>query len=201
MSADHQGRSGKASGRYRGVLSPSPGGDLLRWTPPDRPRGQDTGRPARARDCASLRGSGRSRPAAPRPDAGGIGRKLSARRKDCAPLAGKSTLNRLELVGPALTRYHPIAWDAAKIEALFVDLFLEAHQPLYEEIYSARSDLENRIKESQLDLFADRTSAAIASPFRDDALRFEQAYSDTRRNFAFAVLWCHRVLGRRRARA
>src|SRR6201989_2646279 len=54
--------------------------------------------------------------------------KLSARRKDCAPLAGKSTLNRLELGGPELTRSHRIAWDGAKIEALFVDLFLEAHQ-------------------------------------------------------------------------
>ena len=53
--------------------------------------------------------------------------KLSARRKDCAPLAGKSTLNRLELGGPELTRYHRIAWDGAKIEASFVDVFLEAH--------------------------------------------------------------------------
>src|SRR5437763_6863579 len=55
--------------------------------------------------------------------------KLWARRKDCAPLAGKSTLNRLELGGPELTRYHRIAWDGARIEALFVDLFLDAHQP------------------------------------------------------------------------
>jgi Transposase DDE domain group 1 len=54
--------------------------------------------------------------------------KLSARRKDCAPLAGKSTLNRLELGGPELTRYHRIAWDGAKIEVLFVELFVEAHQ-------------------------------------------------------------------------
>jgi hypothetical protein len=54
--------------------------------------------------------------------------KLSARRKDCAPLAGKSTLNRLELGGPELTRYHRIAWDGAQIEGLFVDLFVEAHQ-------------------------------------------------------------------------
>jgi hypothetical protein len=54
--------------------------------------------------------------------------KLSARRKDCAPLAGKSTLNRLELGGLEPTRYHRIAWDGAKIEALFVDLFLDAHQ-------------------------------------------------------------------------
>jgi len=54
--------------------------------------------------------------------------KLAARRKDCAPLAGKSTLNRLERGGPELTRYHRIGWDGAKIEALLVDLFLEAHQ-------------------------------------------------------------------------
>ena len=54
--------------------------------------------------------------------------KLAARRKDCAPLAGKSTLNRLELGGTELTRYHRIGWDAGKIEGLFVELFLEAHQ-------------------------------------------------------------------------
>jgi hypothetical protein len=35
-----------------------------------------------------------------------------------------------------------------------------APQRLYEEIYCARGDMENRIKEGQLDLFADRTSAA-----------------------------------------
>ena len=33
-------------------------------------------------------------------------------------------------------------------------------QHLYEAIYCARGDMENRIKECQLDLFADRTSAA-----------------------------------------
>jgi len=54
--------------------------------------------------------------------------KLSARRKDCAPLAGKSTLNRLERGSTEPTRYHRIAWDGAKIEGLFVDLFVEAHQ-------------------------------------------------------------------------
>jgi len=35
-----------------------------------------------------------------------------------------------------------------------------AAQHLYEAIYCARGDMENRIKECQLDLFADRTSAA-----------------------------------------
>ena len=33
-------------------------------------------------------------------------------------------------------------------------------QTLYEQVYCARGDMENRIKECQLDLFADRTSAA-----------------------------------------
>jgi Transposase DDE domain group 1 len=35
-----------------------------------------------------------------------------------------------------------------------------AARTLYEDIYCARGDVENRIKEQQLDLFADRTSAA-----------------------------------------
>ena len=56
-----------------------------------------------------------------------LGGKLAARRADCAPLAGKSTLNRLELSRPEPTRYHKISYDAAAIEGLFVDLFLEAH--------------------------------------------------------------------------
>ena len=54
--------------------------------------------------------------------------KLAARRSDCAPLAGKSTLNRLELSRPEPTRYHKIAHDGAAIEGLFVNLFLEAHK-------------------------------------------------------------------------
>ena len=33
-------------------------------------------------------------------------------------------------------------------------------QPLYEDLYCARGDMENRIKEQQLALFADRTSSA-----------------------------------------
>jgi Transposase DDE domain group 1 len=60
--------------------------------------------------------------------------KLTARRKDCAPLAGKSTLNRLEHAPPEPTRYHKIGHDGAAIERLFVDLFLEAHKAPPEEI-------------------------------------------------------------------
>jgi hypothetical protein len=53
--------------------------------------------------------------------------KLAAQRADCAPLAGKSTLNRLELSRAEPTRYHKISHDTAAIESLFVDLFLGAH--------------------------------------------------------------------------
>ena len=55
--------------------------------------------------------------------------KLEARRADCAPLAGKSTLNRLEHAPAGEPgRYHRIGHDGAAIEALFVDLFLDAHR-------------------------------------------------------------------------
>jgi hypothetical protein len=60
--------------------------------------------------------------------------KLEAHRKDCAPVAGKSTLNRLELSRPEATRYHKIAHDAAAIEELLVDLFIETHKQPPEEI-------------------------------------------------------------------
>ena len=60
--------------------------------------------------------------------------KLAARREDCAPVAGKSTLNRLELSKLAPTRYHKISHNPAAIRNLFVDLFLEAHRRAPREI-------------------------------------------------------------------
>jgi Transposase DDE domain group 1 len=53
--------------------------------------------------------------------------KLEAGRAACAPVAGKSTLNRLELSRWEATRYRKIGHDPAAIERLLVDLFLEAH--------------------------------------------------------------------------
>ena len=53
--------------------------------------------------------------------------KLAAKRSDCAPVAGKSTLNRLELSSDTPTRYHKISHDPSSIEALFVTLFIEEH--------------------------------------------------------------------------
>ena len=49
--------------------------------------------------------------------------KLTARREDCAPIAGKSTLNRLEP-----TRYHKISHNPMAIRNLLVDLFLDARE-------------------------------------------------------------------------
>src|SRR3982750_620870 len=54
--------------------------------------------------------------------------KLAARRADCGPVAGKSTLNRLELSKLVPTRYHKISHNPVAIRSLFVDLFLEAHE-------------------------------------------------------------------------
>ena len=60
--------------------------------------------------------------------------KLKARRSDCAPVAGKSTLNRLERSKEMASLYHKISYDGAAIEKLLVDLFLEAHKRAPEEI-------------------------------------------------------------------
>jgi hypothetical protein len=55
--------------------------------------------------------------------------KLTARRKQCAPLAGKSTLNRLELFADqSVDRYHKITPDPEAMDRLWVDLFLESHR-------------------------------------------------------------------------
>ena len=51
---------------------------------------------------------------------------LSGRRKLEEPLAGKSTLNRLELTGGS-KRYHKIDYSAEKIDALLCNLFIESH--------------------------------------------------------------------------
>jgi hypothetical protein len=60
--------------------------------------------------------------------------KLEAKRQRCAPLAGKSTLNRLEHAPSTPSRYHKIGHDPAAIEHLFVELFLEAYKAPPKEI-------------------------------------------------------------------
>ena len=58
-----------------------------------------------------------------------LGKLEPKRRSNCAALAGKSTLNRLELhEQEGSSRYHKIRPQGEAIERLWVDLFLEAHR-------------------------------------------------------------------------
>ena len=62
-------------------------------------------------------------------------------RTNCEALAGKSTLNRLEHTPRRhAAKYHKIDCDGARVDALFVDLFLEAHERAPQEIVL---DLDN----------------------------------------------------------
>ena len=55
--------------------------------------------------------------------------------RDCAPVAGKSTLNRLEhRPRREAGKYHKIDYDAPSLEALFVDIFLDGHKRAPKEI-------------------------------------------------------------------
>jgi len=58
---------------------------------------------------------------------------LSGRRKLEEPLAGKSTLNRLELVGRS-PRYHKIRYSAEAIDRLLCDLYIESHAGMPDQI-------------------------------------------------------------------
>jgi hypothetical protein len=60
--------------------------------------------------------------------------KLTTKREACAPVAGKSTLNRLELSKLAPTRYHKISHDPVAIRHAFVDLFIESREQAPREI-------------------------------------------------------------------
>jgi hypothetical protein len=66
------------------------------------------------------------------PVLGAVLGRLEAKRPGLAPLAGKSTLNRLEHApqegSGGVHRYHRIGHDPAAIEDLFVELFLDAHE-------------------------------------------------------------------------
>lgn len=58
---------------------------------------------------------------------------LSGKRKLEQPLAGKSTLNRLELTGRS-KRYHKISYSAEAIDRLLVDLYIESHAVMPSEV-------------------------------------------------------------------
>jgi hypothetical protein len=89
--------------------------------------------------------------------------KLAARRSACAPLAGKSTLNRLELGRAEPTRYHKIAHDPAAVERLFVALFLEAHKRAPEQIVLDLDATDDPIHGHQEGRFSTVTTIATAT--------------------------------------
>src|SRR6266853_893381 len=58
--------------------------------------------------------------------------KLKARREDCAPVAGKSTLNRLELSRLEPTRYHRISHNPVAIKGQHpADLFRRCRRAVF----------------------------------------------------------------------
>jgi hypothetical protein len=81
-------------------------------------------------------------------------------------------------------------WTGGEANPRFVvtSLSRQEHQArhLYEEVYCARGEMENRIKECQLDLFADRTSAKT---MRANQLRLFFA------SFAYVLLCALRRIG------
>lgn len=86
-------------------------------------------------------------------------------------------------------------WTLLGANPRFVVTSLAAkHWPakaLYEELYCARGDMENRIKECQLDLYADRTSART---MRANQLRLWFA------SFAYVLICALRRIGLARTR-
>ena len=75
-------------------------------------------------------------------------------RKDSPPLAGKSTLNRLEHAptqGPG--RYHKIDHDPEALQALLVELFTQAHPQPPDEIILDLDATDDSLHGEQEDRF------------------------------------------------
>ena len=126
--AARRDRAGDRSGRpVRRLLHRPP-------RPGHRAHRRGHGRPAGLRPGAGLRGPQRPRRPAPRPVAGHRRRQARGQAPRTAlALAGKSTLNRLELPPSAPSRYKKIACRRGDRTPLR-DLFLQAHTPPPEQI-------------------------------------------------------------------
>ena len=62
------------------------------------------------------------------------GRRRRRQRDRGRPLAGKSTLNRLDTGVPAVSRYKQIGWDEADIGRTFVEVFLSSFESAPQQI-------------------------------------------------------------------
>ena len=124
--------------------------------------------------------------------------KLEAKRSDCAPVAGKSTLNRLEhRPRREAGKYHKIDYDAPSLEALFVDIFLDGHKRAPKEIVldldatddTIHGEQEGRFFHGYYDSYCYlpeaarlcRTTGKAARLFRDFAYQTETSWSRPRR--------------------
>jgi hypothetical protein len=95
--------------------------------------------------------------------AGPTGQSRRRKRDKGRALAGKSTLNRVELTPEHVSpdaRYHKVALDFDATERLFVDIFLESFTQPPAEIVLDLDTTDDPLYGQQLCLFADRTSTA-----------------------------------------
>src|SRR5260370_37467834 len=112
------------------------------------------------------------------PMMGVLAGKLEARREDCAPVAGKSTLNRLELSRLEPTRYHRISHNSVAIKRVLVDLFLEAHKRAPTEIILDLDATDDPLHGDQEGRFLARFAALCrfgAKPATADKILADQA--------------------------
>src|SRR5882672_668673 len=108
-------------------------------------------------------------------------------RKDCEALAGKSTLNRLEHTPRRqAAKYHKIDCDGARVDALLVDLFLEAHERAPREIVL---DLDN----TDIPLYGDQEGRFFHGHY--DAYCYLPLYVFCGRHLLLARQRCANVAG------
>ena len=79
-------------------------------------------------------------------------------------MAGKSTLNRLELGRDRVTRYHKIGHAPAAIEGLFVTLFLEAYKTPLQEIILDLDATDDPLHEDQEGRFTSQATQRQSAP-------------------------------------
>ena len=117
----------------------------------------------------------------------GVARGRASRRyRDFRYRTLASWSRKRRVVGKAEWLPGPVRGDNQRFVVTSLERRRVGTQALYEQLYCARGDMENRIKEQQLDLFADRTSAAT---LRANQLRLYWAL------FAAALLEVLRQVG------
>ena len=100
----------------------------------------------------------------PDPVLGLLSDTFEPKRADCATLAGKSTLNRLEIsLKGGTSRYHKIAVDDAKLEQVFLDLCVAAPKTPPKRIILDRDATDDPLHGNQEGASSTATTAATAT--------------------------------------